>query len=175
MGWMTTRASSHTNRSVRKISTMPRASIRKAFPEDLGRLQTIARHTIDVNYRAFIEDERVDWFLSGPSDDYLRKNIDNATVIVVDGIVVGFTVCKSNVIDLIIIDDEFHRRGFGTALLRHCEGGMFEQYESISLESYEGNGKANSFYRRNGWTRKRVVSEAMSGGKKWILEKRRNR
>jgi hypothetical protein len=50
---------------------------------------------------------------------------------------------------------------------------MFEQYDAIRLESFERNGKANNFYRKNGWTRMGAVPDAMSGGRKWIFEKRR--
>lgn len=148
--------------------------IRKATLGDLERLQTMAMHTIDVSYRSFIDDEGVDWFLSGPSDDYLRRNIENATVLAVDGIVVGCAVCKADVIDLIMIDHDFHHRGLGTKLLAHCESALFAQFETITLESFAGNEKANRFYRKNGWTRKGVVSDAVSGATKWMLEKKRD-
>ena len=150
-----------------------KARIRKAVAEDLDRLLEVARQTIDVDYRAFIDDEGVDWYLSGPSDDYIYRNIENASVVIADGNLVGFAVCKANVIDLIIIDHEYHRRGFGTELLAHCESDLFEHYDSLTLESFEGNEKANRFYRKNGWTRKGAVSDAMSGSRKWILQKRR--
>lgn len=150
-----------------------KARIRSAIAADLEKLQAIARHTIDAGYRAFIDDEEVDWFLSGPSDEYLCRNIEHATVMTVDDDLVGLAVCKANVIDLLIIDHGSHRRGFGTALLAHCESDLFQRYDEITLESFEGNGNANRFYRKNGWTRKGAVSDAMSGRRKWILRKKR--
>ena len=135
----------------------------------------MARHTIDMNYRSFIDDERVDWFIFGPSDDYLRKHTGNTKVLTIDGSIVGFAVCKEDLIDLIMIDHESHRRGLGSVLLAHCEMELFEHYDAIRLESFEGNTKANRFYRKNGWTRIGVGPDTMSDGRKWIFEKRRHR
>ena len=147
---------------------------RTALAGELEALQALASRTIDTNYASFIGDDAVDWFISGPSDQFLAESIEDATVVVVDGRIVGFAVCKGNLIDLIMIDHDSHRRGIGTALLAHCETQLFEHYESITLESFDGNAKANAFYRKNGWTRIGSTPDPMSGARKWILEKRRD-
>lgn len=147
---------------------------RQAVEGDLESMQGIATHTIDMNYRSFFDDESVDWFISGPSDEYLRENVDAATVATVDGSVVGFAVCKGNLVDLLIIDHESHGRGLGSALLAHCESELFRRYESITLQSFEGNSKANAFYRKRGWERTGALPDSMSGARKWILEKKRD-
>lgn len=146
---------------------------RQATAKDLEAMQAIARHTIDMNYRSFIDDDGVDWFISGPSDDHLGKNVDDSTLLTADGTIVGFAVCRENVIDLIMIVHESHRRGFGSALLAHCESKLFERYDAIKLESFEGNSKANGFYRKHGWTRTGIAPDAMSGDRKWKFEKKR--
>lgn len=146
---------------------------RRATTNDLDVMQAIAGHTIDVNYRAFIDDDGVDWFISGPLDDYVSKHVDDATLVTADGTIVGFAVCKHNLIDLIVIDDESHRRGFGSALLAHCESLLFERYDAIELDSFEGNGKANGFYRKHGWVKTGTALDAMSGDRKWKFEKKR--
>lgn len=146
---------------------------RPATAGDLGAMQAIARHTIDTNYRAFIDDDGVDWFISGPSDDYVSKHVDDATLVTADGTIVGFTVCRDNLIDLIVIDDASHRRGFGSALLSHCESLLFERYDVIKLESFEGNSKANGFYRKHGWVKTGTARDPISGDRKWKFEKRR--
>ena len=147
---------------------------RQAVEGDLESMQGIATHTMDMNYRSFFDDEAVDWFISGPSDEYLRENVDGATVVTVDGRVVGFAVCKGNLIDLLIINHESHGRGLGSALLAHCECELFRRYESITLQSFEGNSKANGFYRKHEWVRTGAVPDSMSGARKWILEKKRD-
>lgn len=147
---------------------------RSAVEGDLESMQAIVTHTIDMNYRSFFDDEAVDWFISGPSDEYLRENVDGATVVMVDGSLVGFSVCKGDLIDLLIINHESHGRGLGSALLAHCESELFHRYESITLQSFEGNSKANAFYRKRGWVRIGAVPDSMSGARKWILEKKRD-
>lgn len=136
-------------------------------------MQAIAARTIDRSYRSFVDDDAVDWFISGPSDAYLSGNLANATVATLADEVVGFAVCKESLIDLIMVDHDAHRRGIGSALLAHCESEMFRRYDAITLESFEGNGGANRFYRRNGWSRVGAVPDIMSGARKWILRKRR--
>lgn len=138
-------------------------------------MQALAAHTIDRDYRAFIDDEAVDWFLSGPSDTYLRDNIGNATLAEANGAVVALAVCKGGLIDLIVVDHALQGRGIGSALLTHCESKLFHQYDVITLSSFENNGRANAFYRRKGWVRVGAVPDAMSGARKWILEKRRDK
>ena len=147
---------------------------RKATSGDLERMQAIARDTIDLNYRSFIDDDGVDWYLSGPSDEYLARNLGRSTVLTAEGTIIGFAVCRENLIELIMIDHASHQRGFGSALLEHCESKLFERYDAIRLESFEGNQSANRFYRKNGWIQTGSVSDAMSGGRKWIFEKKRN-
>lgn len=148
---------------------------RRAAAGDLEDMQAVAGRAIDTSYRSFIDDERVDWFIAGPSDRYVRDNIDDSTVAVRDAGIVGFAVCKADLIDLIVIEPEVHRRGIGSALLAYCESQMLGRYDSIRLESFEGNAKANSFYRKNGWTRIGAVYDSMSGARKWILQKQRVR
>lgn len=148
-------------------------NFRSASEADLGRVQEIARDTIDVSYRSFIDDDRVDWLVSGPSDEYLRECNDDITLVTEDESIVGFAVCKQDLIDLIVVDHASHGRGYGSALLAHCELEMFERYKVIRLESFEGNARANRFYRKYGWERVRIRADSMSGSNKWVFEKRR--
>ncbi|WP_323846436.1 GNAT family N-acetyltransferase [Microbulbifer magnicolonia] len=127
-------------------------AIRPAQPHDLAQMQAIARRTIDKNYRVFFGgDEGVDWFLSGPSDDYLAEHLGSAEVIVGNGQVLGFSVCTDNLIDLMMIDHERHGGGLGGRLLAHMENNLFPRYNTIRLESFAGNHKANNFYLKHGW------------------------
>lgn len=54
--------------------------IRKATNVDADTLKKIAKRTIDVNYRSFLGDEGVDWFLESGSDQYVEENIDDCWV-----------------------------------------------------------------------------------------------
>ncbi|MHA1527312.1 MAG: hypothetical protein ACTSQD_09785 [Promethearchaeota archaeon] len=59
-------------------------NIRKAIIQDAAPLKNISRKTIDLNYRSFLGDEGVKWFIeSGASDQYIDENIDNCWVILI--------------------------------------------------------------------------------------------
>lgn len=64
---------------------------------------------------------------------------------------VGFAVCRENTIDLIVVDYAYHRCGFGTRLLAHCEKELLAFYPAIGLQCFEHNEQANRFFRKHGW------------------------
>ncbi len=151
-----------------------KTEIRVANPNDLKAIQSIAKHTIDKNYRKFLGDEGVDWFLYGPCDEYLKENLNQTIALYGDGSVVGFSICKDNSIDLMMINHEQHRIGFGSLLLEYCEKVLFQQYPEIKLESFEDNGKANTFYRKNGWIQKGHIFDETSKAYKLVFIKKHN-
>jgi GNAT superfamily N-acetyltransferase len=145
--------------------------IRKSSVYELDQIKEIARQTIDANYRSFLDDEGVDWFIgSGASDQYISDNIDDCWVLLCDDQIRGFCVCKSNLIDLMMVHN-FYRLGYGTMLLKHCEEYLFSKFEAINLESFEGNDKANNFYRKNGWIEKERKFDEASGKNKLTFTK----
>ena len=147
--------------------------IRKAVVQDTDTLKTITRKTIDANYRLFLENEGVDWFIgSGASDKYVDENIDDSWVILSNSQIIGFSVCKANLIDLMMIDHDYHRHGHGTTLLKHCEKHLFKTFNEIKLESFEGNEKANNFYRKNGWSEIARELDELSGVNKLTFIKK---
>ena len=84
--------------------------VRKAVIQDTDILKAIARKTIDANYRLFLGNKGVDWFIgSGALDQYVDENIDDGWVILSNSQVIGFSVCKANLIDLMMIDHDYHR------------------------------------------------------------------
>jgi len=127
-------------------------SIRNASTHDLAKIQAIARRTIDACYRSFLGDEGVDWFInSGASDQYLSDNLDDCRVLEVEGGIIGFSVAKGELIDLMMVDCGAHRHGYGSKLLADCERRLFSLHDELRLESYEGNERANTFYGKHGW------------------------
>ncbi len=145
--------------------------IRKATVTDVDALKEIARRTIDANYRSFLSDEGVDWFIENGSDQYVEENIDDCWVILNDSQIIGFSVCKENLIDLMMIDNDYHRQGYGTIILKHCEQHLFSTFSEIKLESFEGNEKANNFYLKNGWLEVEKRFDEMAGINKIIFNK----
>lgn len=150
-----------------------KAEIRKAVLQDADTLKTIARRTIDANYRLFLESEGVDRFIeSGASDAIVEENIGDSWVILSNSQIVGFSICKGNLIDLMMIDHDYHRQGYGTTLLNYCEKRLLKTFDEIKVESYEGNEKANNFYRKNGWSEITRIFDELTGVNKIIFIKR---
>jgi len=146
--------------------------IRKASPADVETLIALSRSTIRASYRPFLGDEAVEAFVgSGAADQYVTDHIEQSTVIVADGAIVGYAVCKGNVIDLMMIDQRLHRRGFGTKLLQHCEAALFRHYRELTLESFVDNDHANNFYLKNGWENVEQYFDRHSGVDKLVFRK----
>ncbi len=148
--------------------------IRNGRAADIEILQQLARKTIRTSYPSFLGAAAVDSFIeSGASDGYVEENVREALILLSDDTIVGFAVCKHNVVDLMMIHSDVHRRGLGTALLRHCEDQLFRSHGEIELESFRANDAANAFYRKNGWTQVREYTDGASGIPKLVLHKHR--
>ncbi|MCG2712506.1 MAG: GNAT family N-acetyltransferase [Candidatus Omnitrophica bacterium] len=146
--------------------------IRKSTIDDLEQIQKIACRTIDINYRSFLGDKGVDWFIeSGAAEQYLQDNIVDCWVLESDNKIIAFCVCKGSLLDLIMVETEFHRKGYGSELLKYCEQVMFSYFEEIKLESFERNEKANNFYRKHGWIQKEKIFDKASNAYKLIFTK----
>lgn len=126
--------------------------IRCGEASDIEALVALSHRTISTSYRSFLGDEAVDAFLgSGAVDQYVAKNIGRCWIIVGAGGILGYSVCRDNCIDLMMIDQPYHRQGLGARLLAHVEEMLFERYDELKLESFAGNANANGFYCKHGW------------------------
>jgi len=147
--------------------------IRKAIDADVTALKDISRRTIDTCHR-FLGDEAVDWFIDGPSDEYVDEQFSHTDVMLHNGKVIGYSVCKDNLIDLMMIDCALHRQGYGSQLLKYCELALFEKYDEIVLESFEDNEQASCFYRKNAWLEeKRFLDSGGTGFRKILFKKKK--
>lgn len=141
--------------------------IRPATDADVGPLVTLSRRTIAENYAAFLGHEAVRSYIdSGAVDDYVAESVGLCHVLIGDGRVLGLTVTRGNLIDLMMIDTLHHRRGLGTRLLQYVEERLFNQYETLVLESFQDNAQANAFYQKNGWAAVRTFNDESSGVEK---------
>jgi ribosomal protein S18 acetylase RimI-like enzyme len=146
---------------------------RKAESADLTTLRDIARDNIDKHYRDILGDEGVDQFLgSGASGRYIENNIDQCTVMYSEDEILGFAICKQDLITLLMVSTDVHRKSIGTQLLRYCEQQLFSIYDKIRLESFEGNTQGNRFYEKNQWLLSQRKADAESGVNKYIFIKR---
>lgn len=148
------------------------ATFQRPKKSDLKTIQTIAKKTVDQGYRYFLGDQTVDNYLkSGSLDRYLTKNFDDIWVLSLDQTIIGFAVCIENVIDFMMIDFDYQRKGLGTKLLQHCESLLFEKHHVIALESFEENTKATKFYLANDWEVTEKYRDSKAKAIKFIFRK----
>ena len=156
---------------------LPRMSgmrIRRGAPTDVDKLCAIARRTIPASYGPFLGNGLVAEFIeSDACDRHVRDNMENCSVIAIDGDIAGFCICKDDAIDLLMIDRAFQRKGAGTRLLKHCERSLFRTYSTLRLDSFEENADANHFYLKNGWAEAEVYCDDDSGHRKITFVKQR--
>lgn len=120
----------------------------------------------------FLGDKGVDRFIeSGAAEQYIIDNIVDCWVLEVNNKIIAFCVCKGSVLDLIMVETEFQRKGYGSELLKYCEQVMFSYFEEIKLESFERNEKANNFYRKHGWIQMDRKFDKESNAYKFIFMK----
>ena len=98
------------------------------------------------------------------------NSMERCSVLMRDGAIVGYAVCRDNVIDLMMIDSPVHRQGLGTELLRHIGHALSQSCDVLRLESFEGNEKANAFSRKNGWREVSRYFDKDSGVNKVVFE-----
>lgn len=149
--------------------------IREATSADVNALITLSRKTISDSYSSFLGEKAVAAYIqSGAVDEYVADNIQECAVIEQDGEIVGYSVQKADLIDLMMVDTDYHRRGLGTCLLRHVEDMLFAAYDTLMLESFQDNAKANAFYRKCGWSEVRTFSDDESSVEKIEFRKSRS-
>ncbi len=149
--------------------------IREATSADVNELITLSRKTISDSYSSFLGEKAVAAYIqSGAVDEYVADNIQECAVIEQDGEIVGYSVQKADLIDLMMVDTDYHRRGLGTCLLRHVEDMLFATYDTLMLESFQDNAKANAFYRKCGWSEVRTFSDDESSVEKIEFRKSRS-
>ena len=148
--------------------------IRKARNDDVDALIALSRRTISTSYPSFLGAEAVESYItSGAVDQYVQENIERCLALVRNGRVVGYSVTKDNLIDLLMVDVDSHRSGLGTALLHHVENILFQTHEALVLETFAGNERAITFYRKHGWVEARRFADELSGAEKIEFQKSR--
>jgi ribosomal protein S18 acetylase RimI-like enzyme len=127
-------------------------AIRNARANDHDSLVSISTRTIRASYIPFLGKEAVEgWLAGGTVDAYFTEKLADCRVLESDGDIVGFCVALGGFIDLMMIDCDRHREGFGRTLLSHVETEVFKSHAELRLESFRDNQRANDFYAAQGW------------------------
>ena len=129
-----------------------RAYVRWAEPGDVEPLIELSLRTIRASYPGFLGETAVEAFIgTGAVEGFVRETIGRALVVTIEDEVAGHAVGTGHHVDLLMIDERFHRRGLGTLLLARLEEHLFSEHDSLELESFRDNDQANGFYRKHGW------------------------
>ena len=113
----------------------------------------MAKKVIINNYTAFLGSDLVKDFIdSRQSDQEIEDGIANCTIISLLNMPIGFAITKQNRLHLLMIDDAYQNKGYGTKLLAYIEKILWEKYSVIELQSFEKNIRANEFYLKNHWS-----------------------
>lgn len=145
--------------------------IRPAREADIEDIQRVARRTIKACFPSFLGDEQVASFVdSGLSDLEIASHKDNLFAMLDACRIVGFSILLGDLIHLMMVDVEPHRRGYGARLLEWCEAEVVRHGRTEArLETFTGNAQAVAFYRRHGWSE--VSRDGGEGGfqrSRWI-------
>ncbi|MCZ6850645.1 MAG: GNAT family N-acetyltransferase [Planctomycetota bacterium] len=128
-------------------------AIRNAQKGDRDALVSISIRTIRASYISFLGVEAVEgWLAGGTVEAYFDQHRPDCRVLEESGESVGFCVVRGALIDLMMIDCERHREGFGRTLLDHVESDVFKVHPVLRLVSFVDNQSANAFYAARGWT-----------------------
>ena len=147
-------------------------SIRKAVDGDLARLYEISHKAISSCYRPILGDESVDFFLdSGAARGYVAGSLSRCSVLIVNNEIIGYSVVKDNLIDLMMIDPNHQRKGWGSILLKNNEEELFKSHSKIRLESFADNCQAVNFYLKNGWEAREKFHDGESGVERLLFIK----
>lgn len=112
----------------------------------------MTKTTVDRCYRDWLGNEVIEKYLaSNKLDLYIDKYLEHTWILQKNVKSVAYTICVENMIEFMLVDVDYQRLGIGTELLKISEDMLFDNYSTISLESFKYNIKANSFLSINGW------------------------
>lgn len=144
--------------------TLHGLTIRPAGENDRDALVTLAICTARTNYTPFLGRDAIErWIAGGGVTEHLDTHLGVCRVAERDGEVVGFSVTKGPLIDLLMVAPAHQRRGIGRALLADAEARLFAEHAAIRLESFADNPAANAFYMSQGWQPDELVAGQDTG------------
>ncbi len=150
-------------------------TIKKAEPNDLTELTSLSRKTINEFFRPFMGDEAVDMFIdSGMADKEITDNLNETSILLNGGQIIGFCIWKENLLHLMMIDSDFHGTGAAQYFLDFMCAEKFRLYSELHLECFENNKRALSFYEKCGWSEYHTETDSDTGWKRIFYKKSRS-
>jgi ribosomal protein S18 acetylase RimI-like enzyme len=143
---------------------------------ELPIVQKMAKDIILNNYSEFLEDDIINNFIGSKQfEEEFVENIQNCILLKIDNKIIGFSINIDNKIHLMMIDIEYQNKKNGSHLLKYTENILFNEYDTIELQSFTKNLIANSFYVKNGWKKTEEININGLLLSKYIKEKQNYR
>jgi len=125
---------------------------RPATGSDVRAMKDIAKRVINANYAAFLGADSAAAFIdSGSPDREIDDGLASCTLMIHDERIIGFAVTDYDLLHLMMVDVPFQGSGYGSALLEHVEGTLFESFKRIRLQTFKNNTPAVNLYLKKGW------------------------
>lgn len=148
------------------------STTRIATSEDIEIIKKISKETIIQQFVEYLDQKQIDAFLHGAGiDEYLRNNLSNCILLIEDSEVKGMAVCNHNRIDLMIINPETRKEGYGSKLLKSLETRLFQRYNEIIIEVFNENKSGIAFLQSQNWLESRRFIDMETKRKKIAFSK----
>jgi GNAT superfamily N-acetyltransferase len=123
-----------------------------ASNNDLPILNELAKEIISKYYITFLgKDIANNYIESGQCENEINENLNNCIIMKIENKIIGFSIIIGNKLHLIMVEKKYQNQGYGIRLLKYIENKLFEDYNTIKLQSFVKNEIANRFYNKNGW------------------------
>jgi len=134
--------------------------IQASATPDSDALNELLRRTIRTSYSGFLGVDAVEAYIgSGAVETFTAETVERGSVVIFGDKIAGYGVDTGNQVDMLVIDERFHRLGLGTRMLAHLERRLSESFDLLNLESFRDNDAANAFYLSKGWRKIREYRE----------------
>ena len=109
----------------------------KATLKDLDSIKYICDTTINAIYPKYYPKGAVDFFINHHSIDHIKEDINQGIVYIIkdDEKIIGTVTIKTNNMNRLFVLPEYHKKGYGKALISFTEEMIFKKYDSIIIDA----------------------------------------
>ncbi|MCR5462240.1 MAG: GNAT family N-acetyltransferase [bacterium] len=111
--------------------------ILKAKKTDLDIIKYICDTTINKIYPKYYPKGAVDFFINHHSLEHIKADIKNGFVHIIkdEDKIIGTVTVKNNNMNRLFVLPEYHKKGYGKALITFAEEMIFKKYDSIIIDA----------------------------------------